>query len=276
MARSALSIALITDVFYDDPDGARMAERLDHAKQQGAELAVLPELPLNSWCPVRKVVSDDDAEDPEGPRWMRQAAAAREAGIALFGGAIVRDPDTGRRHNTGLLFDDGGSLITWYRKVHLPEEEGFWETSHYEPGPEPPRVVEACGIRLGLQICSDINRPVGAQILAAHKADLILCPRATPSNSYPRWRLIFRAAAVMSGAYVLSTNRPGPEAGVPIGGASLLVGPDGTLLTETDSHVTVMTIEPATVERQRLEYPAYLDFPAELYAEAWAELIGGE
>ena len=34
-------------------------------------------------------------------------------------------------------------------------------------------------------------------------------------------------------------------------------------------------IEPATVERQRLEYPAYLDFPAELYAEAWAELTGG-
>jgi N-carbamoylputrescine amidase len=276
MTRSALTIALITDVFYDDPEGVRLAEQLDHAKQQGAELAVLPELPLNSWCPVRKVASDDDAEDPEGPRWTRQAAAARQAGMTVFGGAIIRDPETGRRHNTGLLFGEAGDLITSYKKVHLPEEEGFWETSHYEPGTEPPRVVEACGIRLGFQICSDINRPMGAQILAAQKADLILCPRATPSASYPRWRLVFRAAAVMSGAYVLSTNRPGPEAGVPIGGGSLLVGPDGTVLTETESHVTVMTIEPATVERQRLEYPAYLDFPANLYAQAWGEMAEGE
>ncbi len=79
MARPALSIALITDVFYDDPDGARLAARLDDARQQRAELAVLPELPLNSWCPVRKVVSDDDAEDPEGPRWMRQASSSTTA-----------------------------------------------------------------------------------------------------------------------------------------------------------------------------------------------------
>ena len=107
------------------------------------------------------------------------------------------------------------------------------------------------------------------------KADLILCPRATPTTSYPRWRIAFQAAALMTGAYVLSTNRPGPEAGVPIGGPSLLVGPDAAVLTETENPVTVMTIEPEVVERQRLEYPAYLDFPADLYARAWGEISDG-
>ena len=54
------------------------------------------------------------------------------------------------------------------------------------------------------------------------------------------------------------------------------MGPDGALLSETESHVSVMTIEPEAAERQRLEYPAYLDFPASLYAEAWGEVARGD
>ena len=100
MDQDLYTVALINDVFFDDPGGVRLRARLAEAKQQGADLAVLPELPLNPWSPVRQTPRDEDAEAPDGPRHRRQAAAAREAGIALLGGAIVRGPHTGRRDTT--------------------------------------------------------------------------------------------------------------------------------------------------------------------------------
>ena len=118
------TIALITEVFFDDPGGDRLRARLGEAKRQGADLAVLPELPLSPWLPARKTPAADDAEQPEGLRHKRQAAAAAEAGIALLGGAIVHDPGTGWRHNTALLFDATGALVAAYRKLHLPDHCG--------------------------------------------------------------------------------------------------------------------------------------------------------
>src|SRR5687768_657364 len=129
-----LTIALISDVFHDAAGPARLKDRLRAARAQGAALAVLPELPLNPWSPATQVRREDDAESPEGPRHQVLAAAARETGVSVIGGAIVRDPKTGKRHNTALVFDRAGTLVARYRKVHLPEEDGFWETKHYEPG----------------------------------------------------------------------------------------------------------------------------------------------
>ena len=272
MYQGDYTIALIHDVFYDDPGGDRLRMRLREAKRQGADLAVLPELPLNPWSPAHKTLLAEDAEPPEGSRHQRQAAAAREAGVALLGGAIVRDPGTGRRHNTALLFDASGALAGTYQKLHLPEEEGFWETSHYEPGLEPPRVIEGIGPAVGVQICSDLNRLVGAQLLAAQGVEVVLAPRATPGSTYRRWRLVYQAAAVTSAAYVVSINRPRPEAGVPLGGPSLVVSPDGAVLLETADPVAVITLDVSMVRRMRNEYPGYLSFPASVYAEGWRRM----
>jgi len=113
-------VALITDVFHEDPDPSRLKGRLTEARTQGATLAVLPELPLNAWSPATPVPRDEDAEPPDGPRQRVLAEAAAQVGIALLGGAIVTDPDTGLRHNTALLYDAQGQEVGRYRKVHLP------------------------------------------------------------------------------------------------------------------------------------------------------------
>ncbi|UCG75417.1 MAG: carbon-nitrogen hydrolase family protein, partial [Gemmatimonadota bacterium] len=193
-----LRIALITEVFHDDPDGRRLDARLSEAKAGGAELAVLPELPLDPWAPASPEPSDADAELPAGPRQRRQAAAARTAEIAVLGGAIVRDPVSGRRHNTVILYDATGREAAVSRKLHLPEEEGFWETHHYEPGTETPSVIRALSMPIGIQICSDVQRPEGSHLLAALGAEAIFAPRATPRESYARWRMVLRANAVTS------------------------------------------------------------------------------
>lgn len=271
---ASLSVALVTEIFHDDPDGASLRRHLTKAKGGGAELAVLPELPLNGWAPATPTPSDADAEPPDGPRQRLMAAAAAEVGIALLGGAIVVDAESGERHNTALLYGADGRCMARYRKIHLPEEEGYWETSHYVAGDVPPVAIDGLPLRLGLQICSDVNRPQGFQLLAAQGVEVVLAPRATPPETYERWKMILRANAVMSGAYLVSVNRPRPERGASIGGASLAISPEGEVLAETTEPVHVVTLQRSAVTDAAREYPGYLKRFPEVYARGWRETAG--
>jgi predicted amidohydrolase len=264
-----LTVALVSDVFYSPDGGQRLNRRLREAREAGADLAVLPELALNPWSPATTVVRDDDAEVPGGRRHRLLASAARNVGIAVVGGAIVRDPDSGRRRNTALVFDSGGTLVASYAKVHLPDEEGFHEPSHYEAGKRLAEPVRSFAIPIGLQVCSDINRPEGSHVLAAMGAGAILNPRATEAATFDRWKLVFRATAITASAYVLSVNRPGPEQGVPLGGPSIAVDPNGDVLFESTAPVAVVTLSREALDNARRRYPGYLAVNADLYSHAW-------
>jgi N-carbamoylputrescine amidase len=271
--KDALTVALVSEVFHDPGGLARLRSFLEEAKGRGAELAVLPELPLHPWVPATREASDQDAEPLLGPRASLLADAARGAGIAVLGGAIVRHPVTGERHNRALLFGARGELLAKYAKLHLPDEEGFWEGAHYAPGRETPRVVELDGFPLGLQLCSDVNRPEGTHLLAAQGALAVLAPRATEPESWESWKLVLRANARTACCYVASVNRPRSERGVPLGGPSLVAGPSGEIVLETSETLAFARLEREAVEAARARYPGYLAVRAEVYAAAWAALV---
>jgi N-carbamoylputrescine amidase len=267
-----LTVALISEVFWEADGVARLRDRLAGATDRGADLAVLPEIPLNPWRPATKEAVEDDAEPMDGRRATAQAEGAAEAGIGLVGGIIHREPDTGRRTSRSLVFDRSGQLVTTYEKLHLPEEPGFWETSHYEPGTEPPHRIDAFGLPVGVQICSDNNRPEGSHLLGAEGTMAVLVPRATEERTYQRWKVVFRANALTSCCYVLSVNRPAPEDGVLIGGPSIAVDPRGEVLVETTDRLALVTLDAAVVREARIEYPGYLPVRARLYADAWSDV----
>jgi predicted amidohydrolase len=268
-ADGKLTVAMISEVFWEPDGAARLAERVREAADRGADLAMLPELPLNPWRPATKDARDDDAEAMEGRRAATQAEAAAEAGIGLVGGIIHRDPQTGRRTSRALVFDAKGNLVATYEKLHLPEEPGFWETSHYEPGTEAPQRIDAFGVPVGVQICSDNNRPEGAHLLGGQGAMAVLVPRASEERTYQRWKVVFRANALTSAIYVLSVNRPAPEEGVLLGGPSVAVDPNGEVMVETTERLALAHLDAAAVRRARVEYPGYLPVRSRLYADAW-------
>lgn len=272
MSQQTLTVAIVTDAFPSEGDWPRLLDILKEAKGMGGELAVLPEIPLNPWSPATKVPVEDDAEEVDGPRQRFQALAAAEVGIALVGGAIIRDPDSGIRYNTGLLYSAAGSCLATYRKVHLPEEEGYWETSHYEPGTEPPFVIQGLPMPVGMQLCSDVNRTTGFQLLSAQGAEAVFAPRCTPPQTYERWRLVLRANAVTSCAYVISANRPAPTPGGLIGGSSIAIGPSAEVLVESTDPLAMVTLDREVVRAARREYPGYLEVYPELYARGWKAL----
>jgi len=265
-----VDIALISDVFFD-PDGpARLVARLREARARGAAVAVLPELALDPWAPATRVVRDEDAEPPGGPRHRRLADAARAADVAVVGGAIVRDPVSGVRHNTALAFDARGALVSAYRKIHLPEEDGFWETSHYAPGDRPPAPFELAGVIVGVQICSDVNRPAGSCLLAAAGAEAILAPRATEPTYWDRWKLVLQATALTCAVYVLTVNRREPDLAMPLGGPSAAFDPTGATIVESEDPITLVSIDRDVIAAARRGYPGYLPHQAGLYADGWA------
>ena len=266
-----LTVALISEVFWE-PDGlGRLDERLDETARRGADIALLPELPLHPWRPATTQALDDDAEPMGGPRMAAQAAAAKRAGIGLVGGIIHGDAD-GRRTSRALVFDAQGELVSAFEKLHLPEEPGFWETSHYEPGTAVARPIDAFGMPIGIQVCSDANRPEGSHLLGALGAEAILIPRASEEKTYQRWKVVFRANALTSAAYVLSVNRPYPEEGVLLGGPSVAIDPSGYALVETTDRLALVALEHDAVATARKAYPGYLPIRARLYADAWAEV----
>lgn len=268
-----MKVALIHEVFAGADAEPRLLESLRKAAQRGARLAVLPELPLDPWPAYDQTPRGEDAEPPGGPRQLRLERVAKAAGIALLGGAITIEGD--RRFNRALLVDDRGELRASYDKLHLPSEEGFWESDHYEAGEALPKKTDALEIPLGIQLCSDLNRPEGAALLAAQGAQLILGPRATPPSTYRRWLPVLRATALTNACYVISVNRPGTENGVPLGAPSVAIDPDGEILAETTEPLTVVSIEPSIAAAARKEYPGYLEIRAGLYARGW-QAIGRE
>jgi predicted amidohydrolase len=159
-----------------------------------------------------------------------------------------------------------------YDKLHLPFEDDFWEAAHYEPGTAPPRVSTDLGFPIGVQICSDANRTSGCHLLAAQGAALIIVPRATPAASWARWRMVLRADAVTSAAWLVTVNRPTEGDPSPIGGPSAVISPTGEIVDEADSGIVISTLDREAVDRARRDYPGYLDYRPEVHGSAWTEL----
>lgn len=262
-----LKVALIREVFFEE--GLILEDFLLRARDQGADLAVLPEIPLSPWAPATKKARDEDTEEPLGPRHTRQAEAARKAGIALVGGTIVTDPASSHRFNTALMFDSSGELLQTYRKIHVPEEAGFWETSHYECADSGATPVEIEGWSVGVQICSDIMRPMGSHALAAQGAELIVNPRATSRNTAPEWLLVCRSTALTTSTYVVSATRPRPEQGVDLGGPCLAASPGGRTLVESEDEISIVTLERPLIRKARVDYPGYLPVRSDVYEASW-------
>ena len=262
-----LTIALISDVFFGDNAHDQLVARLQEAKNAGADLAVLPEIACNPWSPSTKNMQDEDAEYLGGKRCQMQADAAKTVGVGLIGAAILHVEN--KRYNTCLLWNESGELLGTYQKHHIPEEVGFWETSHYEAGTQGFPVFDFSGFKIGIQICSDMNRPQGSHLLAAAGADILIGPRSTELATYDKWRPVWIANALTTGCYVCSVNRPSPENGVLLGGASIAVAPNGTVVAESCDTITLFKAQQCTIKQSRIDYPGYLPCRSDLYAKCW-------
>ena len=266
------TIGLLSKVYPTKATWDDLAIDLAEAASLNASLVILPELPLNKWSPSSREASNEDAEPWQGPRWKTQSEAAKKSKVALLGGIIVKDK-FGTRRNTAVLFNKDGNYCGHFSKIHIPDEPGFRERNHYEPGNQLEGPFDVDNIKIGLQICSDLNRPSGSLILAARGAHLIACPRATELATAERWRPVVQAIALTSSCWVASVNRPSPEDGVLLGGPSWLATPDGKMLIESTEKIATAKVNFHNINQYKNDqYPGYLDLRSDIYANGWSSL----
>lgn len=229
------------------------------------DLLLLNEMPFGPW------IASGPAFDE--PVWQ-ESLAAHEAGLRCLGelGApIVASTRPavigGQRVNEAFLWTAEGGLRGVHTKQYFPDEEGYYEARWFAGGERHFRLApigsggSAAGTQCGFLICTELMFNEHARRYGRSGAHLILAPRAAGVPSLGRWLVAARMAAIVSGSYVLSSNRAGTDSrGQRFGGAGWIVDPEGNLIAETaaDSRVVCRAIDTDLAARAQREYPCYV------------------
>jgi predicted amidohydrolase len=194
----------------------------------------------------------------------RLRALARELGIFLHIGSLAVKIDETRVANRSYVIDPEGRVAARYDKLHmfdvdLPGGESYRESQYFRPGEK--AVVAALPFgRLGLSICYDLRFPALYRALASAGAEFIAVPSAfTRQTGEAHWRVLIRARAIETGAFVLAATQGGlHENGRATYGHSLIVSPWGEVLAEggEDPCVVFADIDLAASEEARARIPA--------------------
>jgi 5-aminopentanamidase len=246
----------------------RAAAAVALAAVDGADLVVLPELCVSGYVfedagEARRLAEPIDGPTIEG--WREQSVRDR---IVIIGGVCELDDD-GRVRNSAVVIE-GGEVLAVYRKAHLWDREKLV----FEPGDEPPPVVETSLAKVGVGICYDSQFPEAMRMLALAGAEVIAVPTNNPLLSpelepLPGELLMASTTAIVNRVYVAQADRTGLERGVEWVGATAIAAPGGQLLTERvrgEGSVRA-DVDPALAREKRLSErnDALADRRPELY-----------
>jgi N-carbamoylputrescine amidase len=232
-----------------------------HVTQTRSDLVLLPEMPFHPWLCGTPDGADDEERWREAvqahDRWLERFDELAPAAVAGTRAAL-RD---GRRLNEGFVREADAGYRSAHDKRYLPEEEGFWEATWYGRGDGAFDIAQVAGARVGWLICSELWFAEWGRGQGREGAQLILSPRATPASTVSKWIAGGRAAAVVSGAYNLSSNRCGVSAqGIRWGGAGWVSDPEGRVLGLTNDEHPFLTVELdlALADEAKMTYPRYI------------------
>ncbi|WP_026603205.1 carbon-nitrogen hydrolase [Methylomonas sp. 11b] len=241
--------------------------QIETAAQQNADLVVLPELHLDHYfCQSEDTACFDLAQPIPGPACETLAEVAKANQVVIVS-TIFEKRAPGLYHNTAVVFDRDGSIAGTFRKMHIPDDPGFYEKFYFTPGDLGFTPIKTSIGKLGVLICWDQWYPEAARLMALAGADVLIYPTAIGWNpeddaaekqrQCDAWITVQRAHAVANGIPVISCNRIGFEAapdqapGIQFWGNSFIAGPQGEILSSADDSQDVLLF--AELDAQRSE-----------------------
>ncbi len=287
MTTKTLTVALVQHPCDADRRANReTVERgLREAARSGARLALLQELHDTPYfCQTEDPQRFDLAEPVPGPRSEELAALARELGIVIVA-SLFEKRAPGLYHNTAVVFDNDGRLAGCYRKMHIPDDPGYYEKYYFTPGDLGFQPIDTAVGRLGVLVCWDQWFPEAARLMALAGAELLLYPTAIgwdphdeedeKARQLEAWRTVQRGHAVANGLPLLCCNRIGTETApdgnaIDFWGHSFIAGPQGEILAEAppdDPMVLVENIDLGRSETVRRIWPFLRDRRIDAYGD---------
>ena len=282
----SLTVALVQHAC--SPDSAANRRHVDaalrEARARGARLVLLQELHDTPYfCQTEDPALFDLAEPIPGPRSEALGALARELELVVVASLFERRAP-GLYHNTAVVFDSDGRLAGRYRKMHIPDDPGYYEKFYFTPGDLGFMPVDTAVGRLGVLVCWDQWFPEAARLMTLAGAELLLYPTAIgwdprdeedeKARQLDAWRTVQRGHAIANGLPLLACNRIGTETApdgsgsIDFWGHSFIAGPQGEILAEAppnEPEILIQEIDLSLAEQVRRIWPFLRDRRIDAY-----------
>lgn len=269
-----------------DTNLAYSLQQIAQAAEQNAELVVLPELHLDHYfCQTEATDCFDLAQPIPGPTCDVLSQAAKTHNVVIVS-TLFEKRAPGLYHNTAVVFDKDGRMAGTFRKMHIPDDPGFYEKFYFTPGDLGFKPIETSIGKLGVLICWDQWYPEAARLMALAGADVLIYPTAIGWNpedeadekqrQLDAWITVQRGHAVANGLPLIACNRIGFEAapdaapGIQFWGNSFIAGPQGELLASANDQqdtLLLATLDPRRSESVRRIWPFLRDRRIDAYGE---------
>jgi N-carbamoylputrescine amidase len=286
---TTIKAALIQQTCSCDRDAtlAKTSEMVARAAAAGATLVVLQELHTGPYfCQTEDPALFDLAEPIPGPSTVELGLLAEKLGIVIVSSLFERRAP-GLYHNTAVVFEKDGTIAGTYRKMHIPDDPGFYEKFYFTPGDLGFTPIKTSAGTLGVLVCWDQWYPEAARLMALAGADLLIYPTAigwdpadtTAEQERQRdaWITVQRGHAVANGLPVLVVNRVGLESspekqhsGIQFWGSSFVAGPQGEILAKAgreNEEILLAEIDLARSETVRRIWPFLRDRRIDYYGD---------
>ena len=240
------------------------------AAAKGAKIVCLQELfKTQYFCQTQDAAHFDLAEPVPGPTTEALSKAAKANGVVIVA-SLFEKRASGIYHNTAAVLDADGKLLGKYRKMHIPDDPGFYEKFYFVPGDLGFKSFKTRYATIGVLVCWDQWFPEAARLTALAGAEILFYPTAIgwkPSEfkaaeSYrSAWETIQRSHAIANGVYVASVNRVGKEGAIKFWGGSFVADPFGGVVyrAEDKEEIIIADCDLSKVEQTRREWPFLRD-----------------
>lgn len=281
MGKRTVKVGLVQTSCSGDLAGnmAKASAGIRQAAAQGAQIVCLQELFGSLYfCDVEDHDNFKLAESIPGPSTETLAPLAKELGVVIIASLFEKRAE-GLYHNTTAVMDADGSYLGKYRKMHIPDDPGYYEKFYFTPGDMGYKVFKTKFATIGVLICWDQWYPEAARITALMGAEMLFYPtaigwniaqdEATNSEQYQAWQTIQRSHAVANGVPVVSVNRVGFEGDMKFWGGSFVTNAFGRVLFQADHEketIHVQEIDMDNSDRYRTHWPFLRDRRIESYS----------
>ena len=281
-------VALIQQKYYNSKDETikQTISMIKEASKNNVDLVVLQELHQTHYFCQNENVDNFDLANTWEEDIKFWAKVAKQNNIVLVT-SLFEKRAIGLYHNTAVVFDKDGSLCGKYRKMHIPDDPGFYEKFYFTPGDLGFEPIQTSIGKLGILICWDQWFPEAARLMALKGADILIYPTAIgwfeedsedeKQKQLDSWIAVQRGHAVANGLPIVTVNRVGFEKddsgvlkGTNFWGNSFVFGPQGEYLAHANhqnEEILYTTIDLKKSENVRRWWPFLRDRRIECYNE---------
>lgn len=291
MKKSEVKVGLVQLSCAKDV-GANLERHISAIKEvanQGAQIIVLQELFKSLYfCDVEDHDNFLLGEAIPGPTTDVLGQLAAELGVVIVASMFEKRAQ-GLYHNTTSVLDADGKYLGKYRKMHIPDDPGYYEKFYFTPGDLGYKVFPTKFGKIGVLICWDQWYPEAARITALMGADMLVYPtaigwalhqdEATNLEQYNAWQTIQRSHSVANGIPVISVNRTGIEGDMQFWGGSFVSNAFGSVMYQAPHYeetLAVVQIDLAKSEYYRTHWPYLRDRRIDSYQPITQRFIDSE